>query len=593
MANKSAYAADFETTTDSNDCRVWAWGIESINKNNSYSYGNSIDSFFENIYSINKSSVVYFHNLKFDGQFILSYILKNGYKRNDKRKENTYDTVIDDMLKFYEIRITFKNKKGKNVSIKFHDSLKKINMPIRKMPKAFGLDIEKGDLDKTNDSYEKYRPVGHELTEEEKDYLYRDVHILSQSLKFLYDNGLDSMTIAGGAMKEFKNMIGKDTFNRYFPVLPFNEDNFCRKSYRGGWTYCLKEQIVKYGLVFDVNSLYPSVLYSDINGRVHLYPKGRGVYYKGKGKSTDLYPLYIQRIRVDFHIKKNHLPMIQLQKSAFSIEKEYATDSNGIVELYLTSVDLELFMRQYDIDYIEYVDGYKYRAQAGLFDNYIDKFMNMKVKAKKEDNNAMATLAKLYLNSLYGKFGMSKIVKSKYPVLEDGVVKYKTTHYDINGEDYDYLMKDGYYVPVACFCTAYAREVTVTMAQRLHEEGRFCYADTDSVHITGTEIPEYIPIDKTKLGYWDHESTFDEAIFIRAKTYAEHSEYGWNLKCAGMPAKMKQNLLEYCKKNNKDIKDVFKVGFVSTDYDIKGKMRPEVVKGGMVLKESPFQIKQK
>ena len=29
---KADYMADFETTTDESDCRVWAWGLVNINK---------------------------------------------------------------------------------------------------------------------------------------------------------------------------------------------------------------------------------------------------------------------------------------------------------------------------------------------------------------------------------------------------------------------------------------------------------------------------------------------------------------------------------------------------------------------------------
>ena len=41
------YTADFETTTDENDCRVWAWGVCEIGKNEEFEYNNSIESFFE------------------------------------------------------------------------------------------------------------------------------------------------------------------------------------------------------------------------------------------------------------------------------------------------------------------------------------------------------------------------------------------------------------------------------------------------------------------------------------------------------------------------------------------------------------------
>ena len=44
------YTADFETTTDPTDCRVWACGICSIDNNYHFDYGNSIEWFIDFAY---------------------------------------------------------------------------------------------------------------------------------------------------------------------------------------------------------------------------------------------------------------------------------------------------------------------------------------------------------------------------------------------------------------------------------------------------------------------------------------------------------------------------------------------------------------
>ena len=64
MINK--YTADFETTTDKDDCRVWAWGVCDIANPSTFIYGNTIDTFIDFMKDSN-NSVFYFHNLKFDG----------------------------------------------------------------------------------------------------------------------------------------------------------------------------------------------------------------------------------------------------------------------------------------------------------------------------------------------------------------------------------------------------------------------------------------------------------------------------------------------------------------------------------------------
>jgi hypothetical protein len=611
---KEIYAADFETNTTEETCKanpVWAWGIKHIFKGeSSYRFGNSIESFFDYLKTFKKNAVIYFHNEKFDGQFILYYICRQGFIRTDKKVENTFDTTIDNMLKFYDITIRIKNEKGKLIILSIRDSYKKINMPIYKMPKAYGIKIEKGNLDDSEEeSYNTYREKGHKLTEFEKDYLKRDVFILSEALRITYEKGLTKMTMAMDAMSKFKEMIGEQTFDYYFPVLDKEEDTFVRKSYKGGWTFCLKEQEVGAGRVYDVNSLYPSVLYSNINGEKHYYPQGYGVYYKGKYEYDNLRPLYVQHFYCGFRCKPGKLPFIQLHPNLFINTKPvYEYDSNGIVELYLTSVDMELFFETYDVyTTIDYVDGYKYDCVGGIFDSYVDYWLNVKVQAKKDDNKAMYTIAKVYLNSLYGKFGTSKYCSGKYPEYnaETDVIEYKDEIYiDENGNEYISKERDAYYVPVAAFCTSYARGVTLRAADKAYEQGRFCYADTDSVHITGDYGLDGLHVDSNKLGWWDHEKTFIDGIFIRAKTYAEYDGKEWEIKCAGMPDPIKKGL-----GSKENFKELFKPGFkthkqdrkgdyitddkgnyIRVDETIPGKLVPKIVSGGCILKERPFQI---
>ncbi len=69
--------------------------------------------------------------------------------------------------------------------------------------------------------------------------------------------------------------------------------------------------------------------------------------------------------------------------------------------------------------------------------------MDRKIKATKEKNYGQRTLAKLMLNSLYGKFATSLKATCKIPyLLEDGIVRYKL------GEEEE---KDGVYLPIRKF----------------------------------------------------------------------------------------------------------------------------------------------
>lgn len=96
---------------------------------------------------------------------------------------------------------------------------------------------------------------------------------------------------------------------------------------------------------------------------------------------------------------------------------EYLTSSRNelgileIVELSLTSVDLKLFLEQYEVTDLEYIDGWKFRSRNGMFDEYIDKWMEVKKQATIEKNAGKRTMAKLMLNALYRK--TCNIINSK------------------------------------------------------------------------------------------------------------------------------------------------------------------------------------
>ena len=72
--DKKRYVADFETTTNPDDCRVWCFSITEIgNEENTY-IGKDTHEFFTYIETLG-SCFIYFHNLAFDGQFIIYHLL--------------------------------------------------------------------------------------------------------------------------------------------------------------------------------------------------------------------------------------------------------------------------------------------------------------------------------------------------------------------------------------------------------------------------------------------------------------------------------------------------------------------------------------
>jgi hypothetical protein len=549
------YTADFETTTDPMDLRVWAWGLYNLGLK-TFNYNNTLDSFVNYLkYHIEDKAVIYFHNLKFDGEFLFYYLFDNGFEWTDERKihHRQFSTLISNMGVFYAIKI---NWDGKIITIL--DSLKLIPLKVKDIPKAFNLTMKKGELD-----YKKYRPVGYEPQEDEVDYLKDDCQIVGEALKFFFDQCLTKMTVAGNALSDYKLIFTKGRYERCFPYLP--DDDLLRKSYKGGVVQVkeeLKNKDIGEGVTLDVNSLYPYVMYSK------KLPYGEPIHEKGKLTYCEFYDVGIQRLVCNFNLKEGYLPTLQIKKHFRFKETEYLKSSDGEdVVLTLTNVDIEQFFEHYEVTNLEYIEGWKFRSSFTLFKDYIDKWIDVKNIATVDGNAGLRTLAKLMLNSLYGKFGLNPNVQSKIPYYDrDDTVKYRLGKKE---------KRNPIYVPVASFVTAYARQITLGAAQLNYE--RFIYCDTDSLHLLGTEIPTNLWVDPVAMGAWKVEGTFTRARFIRAKTYVEEIDGHLDIKCAGLPDQCK----EFVTYEN------FKPGLV-----IGGKLQQKRAKGGVYLKEIEFSIEK-
>lgn len=334
-------------------------------------------------------------------------------------------------------------------------------------------------------------------------------------------------------------------------------------------------------------------------------PIGDPIFYTGKYKEDKVYNLYVQMITCCFEIKENKIPTIQIKQNSYFKQNEYLTSSNNrLVCLVLTNVDLALFLEHYNVYDLEYIGGYKFKSIQGIFNKYIDKWIEIKNNGTLSGNLGQRTLAKLMLNSLYGKFCTSLEVRSKSPYLsEEGIVKYKLEEPE---------EKEGIYLPIGSFITAYARNKTIRTSQSIKEYSikkygidKYIYSDTDSIHTTLSieELKQFCDIDNVKLGAWKHEASFKKARFVRQKCYIEEFENKkiklkgkinkininkkytiksyrsskfLKITCAGMPEKC----YNYVNWNN------FHKGF-----SCKGNLKIRHVKGGVKLEETTFELK--
>ena len=84
------YVADFETTTIEDDCRVWAYAICEVGNKDNISIGVTIDDFMDWCSKQKDNPKVFFHNLKFDSQFIIYWLFEHGFKNPEKPEDRRW-----------------------------------------------------------------------------------------------------------------------------------------------------------------------------------------------------------------------------------------------------------------------------------------------------------------------------------------------------------------------------------------------------------------------------------------------------------------------------------------------------------------------
>lgn len=600
------FMGDFETTVYKGQVNTEVWASALVELfSDKVTILHSIAETFDYLVSLNCNVVVYYHNLKFDGAFWLSYLLvdkkftqaydKIGDKETDvkwkqqfKMFNNTFKYSISDRGMWYSIIV-----KVKNHFIEIRDSLKLLPFSVKRIGESFGTKHKKLDME-----YTGFRYAGCEITKEEQEYIANDVLVVKEALEIMFKQGHNKLTIGSCCLEEYKKICRSSLeiqldYAEMFPNLyDFkidkqehkydNAGDWLRKSYRGGWCYLVKgkeNKIKTNGTTADVNSLYPSMMSSKSGNK---YPIGLPKFWTGnfipdQALKENMY--YFVRIKTRFYIKDNYLPFIQIKgdlkyKGTESLETSdvynhenddyfpYYIDKDGNiqqakVELTLTMTDYQLIKEHYELVDFEILDGCYFYSMVGIFDEYINKY----AKIKKESKGALRELAKLFLNNLYGKMASSTDSSFKIAYVKDD----KSIGFMQVVEN----EKNPGYIAIGSAITSYSRNFTIRAAQKNYygaEKRGFIYADTDSIHcdLLPQEI-KGIEVDDKEFCCWKLESCWDKAIFTRQKTYIEHvthenlipleeSKQYNNIKCAGMPKKCK-DLFEISMQGTADVNE--------------------------------------
>lgn len=645
--NVRKFMCDFETTVYEGQTSTEVWASASVEfYTENVNIFHSIDEQFQYFKALNCDIVAYYHNLKFDGNFWLSYLLtKLKYEQaihylNDEQtqaefiaikdmKNKTFRYTISDMGQWYTLTI-----KVNNHTIELRDSLKLLPFSVKQIGKSFKTKHQKLDM-----KYIGYRYAGCNITDEEKQYIANDVLVVKEALEQLFNDGHDKLTIGSCCMEEYKKTTGAYDYKDLFPPLDevaldknifgsSNADEYIRHSYRGGWCYLVKgkENKVRHnGTTGDVNSLYPSMMHSQSG---NYFPIGKPYFWSGNiipNEAIGENKYYFIRIKTRFYIKENKLPFIQIKgnhlyKGTESLTTSDILNKDGTYNRYykdknsnihdsavimtVTMTDYKLMLKHYELVDFEILDGCWFYSMKGIFDNYINHYAEIKMNSK----GAKRTEAKLFLNNLYGKLASSSNSSFKVAYVKDDE---SIGFYIVPANN-----KKVGHIATGSAITSYARNFTITAAQKNYygvDKAGFIYADTDSIHC---DLPadkiKGITVDPVKFCCWKLESSWDTAIFTRQKTYIEHITHNdlipvdepYNdIKCAGMPQKCKdlfnKSMQGYeVKESDNYTQSELKFLATKRDYSdfkvglcVPGKLLPKRIKGGVLLVDTTYEMR--
>lgn len=373
----------------------------------------------------------------------------------------------------------------------FHDSAALFPFSLERLTKSFGVAHIKKKLDVSN-----LKKVTLELIE----YLEFDLKGFWESIDQFYEWPLiktcgGSYTLAGQALRVLRTTLKKDVY-----ALSVEMDRNIRPGYLGGRTeifrpyYAGKSPLYCY----DVNSLYPTVMHAEKypNGfdceETKYFSKRMGFYHCDVEVSDDM---YLPPLGVLAKVGKS-------SKYVFPRGK-----FKGIFSIPEINYARELGVK------IKTKRGFLFGSSGHLFRKFVDTLYPMKQNAK---DGVTQTIAKLLLNSCYGRFGLA--TEKENLVFDEGQDDFyperelrvggKTVELGTIPVDLDTFSN----VAIAAYVTSYARIYMHRLM--LNCQDSLYYTDTDSIFTT-KKLPTGTDLGELKLEY-----SVTEACFLLPKAYA-------------------------------------------------------------------------
>lgn len=606
------YAYDFESMFDeNNNHEVNLCIVSLLNGDEEYTF-NNIEEFVQFAVSCKNSTFIAHNGKAYDNWLTHKYIIKHTGHRPSKL------IMAGNKIMYMKVK-----------SVRFIDSLNHIAQGLATFPSTFGIkEMKKGffpylfnikenqnyigkipdkkyfntysmsceKLEEFNIWYDTQLNIVYDFKKELYEYCKSDVDILKRSLEiYISDaieiNGLHPLkcsTIASYCMKVYRtNYMNEDEI----AILTKEEYDFCKRGFFGGRTEVFKmfqnwseQQIAEgtFGKYVDIQSLYPTVQFFDdlpcdipiwdINPNVNDYTE----YLNNK----------FGYVECDISCPKNlHIPLLPEKKDGklifdlvdkkkavyTSIELKRALE----VGYKITHIYKTLCFNKTDNMFKKYVQNFlKIKTESAGYDgDNIDEYINryyqhcgvLLDKNKIKENAGMKLLAKICLNSLWGKFGQNDELPTTVYLKNDAWFKLlkRHTNNEVELKTECLIDEDTLYVSyiekvenrtsltttnlaLAGFTTGNAR---LRLYKELYKLGeRVIYCDTDSI-IYEYRKNEYNVEEGDCLGQWEleeykekvngkkikHEGNLKEVYALAPKTYGVTTLSGYSsYKCKGI-----------------------------------------------------------
>lgn len=630
------WVADFETVTPNTqyfkkhqDTKVLVAGLMNENNTQYQIFSNLPDFIYYVLNTLKSHDILYFHNLKFDGNFIYKWCFKNGWRPVNSIYEVGHRDIyiFRDKDKIFEIVLGWKNKR--------------INIKCSYLILCSGVDTLAKDLGM--DSKEKFKennPNFYDVEPQDSwakypkqyiEYLKNDINVVRVAL-LNYFNALKDKSEEFKLLKDLNKFLTtgslsfelQKSYTAKYNLDP-NKIMYCsieeydlyKKWFFGGLTQfnpMIQGKLItpESGKVIDINSAYP-------------YAMTKPLPVDKLWNLKDAVPSPKQNVYHYFHMKIKkakakymETPFLRNWKSQGGDDNRYCLYLQDF-ECYYLEDEFKTLCKYYEFEGVEIIDVYWCEVLDYLAE-YINTIYDLKSYYKKLNNKSGQFLYKILLNAGYGKYAQRYNMRTEYwintkdkeAMLQKGEARLKTTIMNFYGKK---IVENDYYVfpltkltavdnvcgrsniailkkeitrahniLVASTITALNRVFLMETILKLGPEN-FYYCDTDAIFFNDKNVDiSCIEIDGYKLGAWDYELNLKKLVVLGAKAYwAEEKTENKKVKFSGI--------------NKKFLEDYGRMDWFMSSEDstvLKGAtLKKKETPSGIVLVTDDYEIKER